>query len=111
MIERQSFAWGVRLTVRPFASGAYPNLLIQSEVSRYKHGCGSEIRVTFSGVATTPLRIVDAQIWHEAMGAIISETRTVAAEMKTTAMKVEAKAEAKAAKPKPKTLRKLVKRR
>ena len=112
MIERQSLAWGVRLTVRPFASGEYQNLLIQSEISHYKAGRGSEIRITFSGAAMTPLRIIDAQTWHEAMGAIINETRAVVVEMKTAAAKAaakaETKAEAKAAKPKPP--RKLAKR-
>ncbi|MEN6367715.1 MAG: hypothetical protein ABFC88_12965 [Thermoguttaceae bacterium] len=95
MIKREVFGWGVRLTVQPFTSGEYQPLTIQSDICRYKAGRGSEIRITFTGVSVSPLRIVDAQTWHEAMGAIISETRTVATEMKTAASKADEKKPAK----------------
>jgi len=87
MIDREVFAWGVRLSASPFASGENQGLTIQSEISHYKHGRGSEIRITFSGVSLTPLRIIDAQTWKEALGAIINETRAVATELKLVAAK------------------------
>jgi hypothetical protein len=99
MVEREIFSWGVRLSVRPFANGAYPNLIIQSEISHYKPSCGSEIRITFSGVSVTPLRIIDAQIWREALEAIINETRSVANEMKLSAKPDSKSAKKQAKKP------------
>jgi hypothetical protein len=98
MIQRENFAWGVRLTARPFTSGEYQSLTIQSEINNYKHGRGSEIRITFPGTSLTPLRIIDAQTWREAMGAIIDTTRAVTAEMKTAYAKAAEKAAEKAAK-------------
>jgi len=89
MIDREVFAWGVRLSVLPFTSGENQGLTIQSEISHYKSGRGSEIRITFPGVSLTPLRIIDAQTWNEALGAIINETRAVMAEMKTAAAKTK----------------------
>lgn len=95
MIDREVFAWGVRLTVSPFTGGENQGLTIQSEISHYKPGRGSDIRITFPGVSVTPLRIIDAQTWNEALGAIINETRSVQAEMKTAAAKPAAKAKTK----------------
>jgi hypothetical protein len=103
MIQREVFAWGVRLSVRPFADSEYQNLEIVSEVSHYKPGRGSEIRITFTGVSVTPLRIIDAQTWREALDAIINETRSLAAEMKTAAAAKAEKPESKPeSKPDPK---------
>lgn len=101
MIEREVFSWGVRLTVRPFTAGEHQSLTIQSEISHYKRGRGSDIRITFPGVSVVPLRIVDAQTWREALGAIIDETRSVAGEMKTESAKLAAKPKSAKLKPKP----------
>jgi hypothetical protein len=84
-VEREVFDWGVRLTARPF-SGANAALAIKSEIAVYKPGKGSEVRITFTGTSmVSPLRLLDAQAWNEAMSAIIAETRNVTAAMKAEA--------------------------
>ena len=51
-------------------------LTIKSEIAVWKPGKGSEVRITFTGTSmVSPLRLLDAQAWNEAMSAIIAETR------------------------------------
>jgi len=84
-VEREVFDWGVRLSARPLA-GANAALIIKSEVAVWKPGKGSEVRITFSGTSmVSPLRLLDAQSWTEALTAIIADTRAVQAEMRTAA--------------------------
>jgi len=98
MIERETFDWGVRLLSHPFADGDRPDLVIQADIGPYKHNRGSDVRITFPGVpSATPLRLGDAQIWYEAMHAIVSEARTVIGQMKAAKPKA---AKPKASKPK-----------
>jgi hypothetical protein len=86
MIEREAFDWGVRLTAHPFKGKDHQALVIRSEISLYKPGRGCDVKITFPGVSLqNPFRVLDAQTWYEAMGAIVSETRAVMAEMKTAA--------------------------
>ena len=90
-VEREVLDWGVRLSARPF-TGDNAALTIKSEVAVWKPGKGSEVRITFSGTSmVSPLRLLDAQTWNEALSAIIAETRSVAADMKAEAAKGEAK--------------------
>ena len=50
------------------------------------------MRITFTGTSmVSPLRLLDAQAWNEALSAIIAETRTVIADMRAEAAKGEAK--------------------
>jgi hypothetical protein len=72
-VEREVLDWGVRLTARPF-TGANAALVIKSEIAVHKPGKGSEVRITFAGMA-----------------AIINETRSVVANMKAEATKGESK--------------------
>jgi hypothetical protein len=90
-VEREVFDWGVQLTACPF-TGANAPLTIKSEIATWKSGKGSEVRITFAGVSmTSPLRLLDAQAWNEALSAIIAETRRVIADMKAEAAKSGAK--------------------
>jgi hypothetical protein len=93
MIERETFDWGVRLTARPFEGGEHPGLTIQADIGPYKHNRGSDVCITFTGVpAATSLRLGDAQIWYEAMHALVNETRIVIGQMKAASqMKKSAK--------------------
>jgi len=85
-IDREVFDWGVRLTARPFEGTVNHAMIIRSEIGNYKSGRGSEIRITFPGASMQqPLRLLDAQTWHEALGAIIADTRIVQNEMRTAA--------------------------
>ena len=85
-VEREVFDWGVRLVARPFKSGKNQGAVIRSEISTAKPGRGCEVRITFPSVTlAAPLRLTDAQAWHEAMGAVVNVTRAVVAEMKTAA--------------------------
>jgi len=90
-VEREVFDWGVQLSTRPF-TGANAALTIKSEIAVWKPGKGSEVRITFTGTSTlSPLRLLDAQTWNEALSAIIAETRSVAADMKAEAAKARPK--------------------
>ncbi len=86
MIERETFDWGVCLTVHPLKATKNQSLVIRSEVRNYRAGRGCEVRITFSAASLeSPLRLLDAQTWREALSAIIADTRAVQAEMKATA--------------------------
>ena len=88
MVQREEFDWGLRLTAQPFTSGPNQGHVIQAEIGPYRYNRGSEIRITFPAVTgATPLRLGDAQVWSEAMLAIINETRGVVAQMKADATK------------------------
>ena len=91
-IEREVSDWGVRITVHPFKGTKNQAMVIRSEVGRYKAGRGYEVRITFSAaLLQSPLRLLDAQTWCEAMSAIIAETRAVKAKMKTEASRPKRK--------------------
>jgi hypothetical protein len=48
----------------------------------------SEIRVSFTGVSyVSPLKLMDAQTWSEALRALLTEARSVAADMKANSGK------------------------
>jgi len=88
MIDREVFDWGVRLTAHPFRGTANHAMIISSEIRNYRTRRGSEVLITFPAASTQrPLRLLDAQTWHMALGAIIRDTRAVQAEMRTTAGK------------------------
>ena len=90
-IEREESDWGVRLTARPLA-GPNAALTIKAEIASWKQGKGSEVRITFTGTSmASPLRLLDAQAWNEAMTALITETRKVIAELKAEAPKAPPK--------------------
>jgi hypothetical protein len=87
-LEREESDWGVRLTARPFATGANAALVIKAEIAAYKPGKGAEVRITFPGTAAgRPLLLLDAQAWHEGMTATINEIRRTIAAMKAAAEK------------------------
>jgi len=86
IIEREAFDWGVRLTAAPFKGTANHDMVIRSEIRNYRPGRGSEVYITFPAASLQkPLRLIDAQTWYNAMGAIIRDTRTVQTEMRTAA--------------------------
>jgi hypothetical protein len=95
-IERQEFEWGVQLTAKPFEGDkTLGGMSIYSEITLPRPNRGCIVKITFSAaLISAPLGLQDAQIWENAMSAILAETRTVVAEMK---------AAAKAAPPKKKT--------
>jgi hypothetical protein len=84
MIERETFAWGVSLATRPLAGAKVGgHLEIRADVMLPKPPRNSEIRLSFSGVPyNTPLKLTDAQIWSEALKAVLAEALSVAAELK-----------------------------
>ena len=86
LIEREAFDWGVRLTAHPFQGTDNHALVIRSEIRNYRAGRGSEVYVTFPAASLQkPMRLLDAQTWHAALGAIITDTRAVQTEMRTAA--------------------------
>ena len=63
-------------------------MTISSEIRNYRTGRGAEVYLTFPAASLQkPLRLIDAQTWHAALGAIIKDTRAVQTEMRTTAGK------------------------
>ena len=85
-IQREAFDWGVRLTARPFEGTANHGMIIRSEIGKHKPGRGCEIRITFPAASMQqPLRLLDAQAFHQALGAIIADTRIVQNEMRAAA--------------------------
>jgi len=84
MISREAFDWGVRLTAQPFKGTDKNAMVIRSEIRNYRPGRGSEIIITFPAASMQmPLRVLDAQMFCDAMTAIIAETRAVQTEMRT----------------------------
>jgi len=91
MIDRETFDWGVRLVARPFDSGEHASLVMQADIGPYKHNRGSDVRITCTGVpAAAPLRLGDAQIWYEAMYALVNEARALIAQMKAAGQAAKA---------------------
>jgi hypothetical protein len=86
LIDREVFDWGVRLTAHPFQGTGNHALVIRSEIRNYRAGRGSEVYITFPAASLQkPMRLLDAQTWHAALGAIIADTRAVQTEMRTAA--------------------------
>ena len=86
MIDREVFDWGVRLTAHPFKGTDDHAMVIRSEIRNYRTGRGSEVCITFPAASLQkPLRLLDAQSWCEALTTIITDTRAVQTEMRTTA--------------------------
>jgi hypothetical protein len=86
-IKREEFDWGVRLSTSPFG-GDNEVLVIKAEIDVRKPGKGSEVRIAFTGTTmASPLRLLDAQTWNEALTAIIAETRKTVADLKTAPSK------------------------
>ena len=88
VIDREVFDWGVRLVARPFRGTANQSVTISAEIRNFRAGRGSEVFITFPAASMQrPLRVLDAQIWHTALGAIIAAARAVQTEMRKTASK------------------------
>ena len=88
VIARETFPWGVRVTARPLQGTENATLVITAEIRNYQGPRGSEVLITFPAASTQrPLRLLDAQAWHAALGAIIADTRAVQAEMRSAAEK------------------------
>ena len=86
LIDREEFGWGVRLTAAPFRANDRHDLTIRSEIRNYRAGRGAEVYITFPAASLkTPLRLLDAQTWHAALGAIIDGTRAVQSELRAAA--------------------------
>ncbi len=86
LIDREEFGWGVRLTAAPFRATDRHDLTIRSEIRNYRAGRGAEVYITFPAASLkTPLRLLDAQTWHAALGAIIDGTRAVQSELRAAA--------------------------
>lgn len=86
MIERESFDWGLRLTAKPFSGGPHEKHTIQAEIGHYRYNSGCDTRIIFPAVTSAkPFRLGDAQVWNEAMHALVAETRSVVAQMKADA--------------------------
>jgi len=98
MIQRETFDGGLRLSIRPFDTGPNRNHTIQAEIGPYQYNRGSDIRISFPAVTgAAPLRLGDAQIWYEALFALLNEARAVVAQMKADATASQPKAKAKKA--------------
>ncbi len=92
MIERETFDWGIRLTAHPFKGTGNDAMVIRSEIALFKPGRGCEVRITFPAASTqNPLRLLDAQTWAAAMGAIIEQTRAAQAELRPGAKRATRK--------------------
>ena len=69
MIDREVFDWGVRLTAHPFRGTADHAMTISSEIRNYRDRRGSEVLISFPAASMQkPLRLLDAQTWHMALG-------------------------------------------
>jgi hypothetical protein len=80
MIKREEQEWGIQLTIRPFADKPQE---IRAEIVNPRPGRGPEVKISFTGVTfSDPLKLVESQTWIEAMTALITETRSVMAEIK-----------------------------
>ena len=80
MIKREELDWGIQLTIRPFADKSQE---IRAEIVNPRPGRGPEVKISFAGATfADPLKLVEAQTWIEAMTALITETRSVMAEIK-----------------------------
>jgi hypothetical protein len=95
MIERETFGWGVALTVHPFAGAKATDTAAQIRVDVMKSKSPSrspELRLSFTGVPySSPLKHTDALIWSEALKAILAEARIVVASMPRAATKTRGK--------------------
>ncbi len=79
-------AWPPRLTHVTSSSTARLRETIQAEVGHYRYNSGCDTRIIFPAVTSAnPFRVGDAQVWYEAMQALITETRGVVAQMKADA--------------------------
>jgi hypothetical protein len=86
VIDREAFDWGVRLTATPFRGTDKHALVIRAEVRNYRAGRGSDVYITYQAASLqTPLRLLDAQTWHAALGAIIDATRVAQSELRAAA--------------------------
>jgi len=86
LIDREVLDWGVRLTTRPVMETEQQAYVICSEIGNYKGRRGAEVSITFpAATRQTPLRLLDAQGWIEAMAAIVAESRIVQAEQRKAA--------------------------
>ena len=85
MIQREVFDWGVVLTTQPFATSKSLNTLtIRSEIGLPRSTRASMVKISFTGVTiVSPLDMTQAATWASAMQAIVAESRSVAAEMKS----------------------------
>ena len=103
-IQREVFPWGVKLSVRPFAKlkAEIAAMAIHAEISLPKEGDSPVVKINFTTVPWSfSLHLADAQLWHEAFGALMEEARNVAASMKAEKAKpVKAAKPAKPAKAK-----------
>ena len=74
------------MTASPFKGTEQAAMVICSEIGNYRSRRGAEVRITFPAASRqNPLRLLDAQIWGEAMAAIVAATRTVQAELRMAA--------------------------
>jgi hypothetical protein len=79
IIQREKFAGGVRLSIKPFRS---KSLEIRAEIVKARLSRGPEVKVSFSGVTfSDSLRLIEAQTWAKAMIALTDEARSVVAEL------------------------------
>jgi hypothetical protein len=85
MIERRGFDWGIELTTTPFAEDArLGSLQIRAEVHVPHPNRGPTVKITFSGAITSrPLDLVAAQTWASAMNAMVLESQSILAEMRS----------------------------
>ncbi len=76
-IERKQMEWGVELSCQPVADS-----VIRATLTKRSTG-GIKVGIGFSGVSMSKdLKLAEAQVWVEAMNALLQEARIVAAEMK-----------------------------
>ena len=74
------------MTASPFKGTEQAAMVICSEIGNYRSRRGAEARITFPAASRqNPLRLLDAQIWGEAMDAIVAATRAVQAELRMAA--------------------------
>ncbi len=74
------------MTASPFKGTEQAAMVICSEIGNYRSRRGAEVRITFPAASRqNPLRLLDAQIWGEAMAAIVAATRAVQAELRMAA--------------------------
>lgn len=84
LIQLQEFDWGVQLTAHPFEGDkSLGGMAIFAEINLPRPNRGCIVKITFSAaLSTAPMGLQDAQIWENALSAMISEARSVVAEMK-----------------------------
>ena len=81
-IKREDHAWGVSLTVRPFAALGNAAMQIGADITP-RPNRNPDIRVQFTGaLPPNTIGLSDAAIWVNGLNEIVEQAKAVCAELK-----------------------------